>query len=96
MHEPVGLGVAADVVGRIPAGHDHAVELRGRDFVVGLVAVDRISQLAGIGRSRRSADGDHVRARFAQPVERIPDFHFLINVIDQDNDLFSGELHSFL
>src|ERR1700704_5492442 len=91
----VRAGVAAHVVGRGSARHYNAVELRSRYLVIGLVAVDRIAVLARVGLTGFRSHRHHFGAPFAQAVQRIPYFHFLIKVVDEQSDSLSGKLHSF-
>ena len=93
VHEQVGLGVAADMIGRIAPGHDHAVELRGGNFVMGLVAVDRVSQLAGIGLPGFRSDDRYFAAGFLETVDGIPHLHLLVHLLDQNGGSFSLQFH---
>src|SRR6185436_1154931 len=54
----------------------------------------RISQLARIRLARLRRHGHHLRARLAQPVQRIPDFHLLIHLVHQDRYLLTFEVHT--
>src|SRR5260370_35801882 len=95
LHEMIGAGVPANVVWRVAAGHYNAVELGGGDFVVGFVAVDRISVFAQVCFTCLGSHGHHLGARFPEAVQGIPYLLFLITVVDEENTSFSGELHSF-
>src|SRR5262249_47572267 len=53
-----------------------------------------VAELARVRCAGCCAHRDHFRPRFAEAIERIPDLHFLVNVIDEDGDSFARELHS--
>ena len=89
MHESQGLRVATDVIGRIAAGRHHAIEIGGPHLAVRLVGPYGIAELAGIDLTGFGAHGHHLGAGFLKTKVRIPDFHLLVHVIDQNGDTFS-------
>src|SRR2546428_510676 len=54
----------------------------------------RVTVLAGVGFASLRAHGDDRRAGFLEAVERIPEFHLLIQIVDEDGDGFARELHA--
>lgn len=91
--ELVGFGVTADMVGRVAAGGDETIEVRCRDFVVRFVGHAGVAQFRRVRCAGFRADGNYFRAGFAEAVERIPDFHFLVGLVHQNGDTFPFEFH---
>ena len=81
------------MVGRVAAGSDKAVEIRCRDFVIRFVGYTGVAQFRGVSGSSFGPDCNYFRTCFAEAVERIPDFHFLVGLIDQDGNTFPFEFH---
>jgi regulator of sirC expression with transglutaminase-like and TPR domain len=90
-----GERVAANEVRREASGGDHPIEILGPRDVVRDVGLARVAEFALVSFARDCPYGDDFRARFAQPIERIPNFHFLVQLIDQDCDAFAVQTHSF-
>ena len=80
--ELVGFGMAADVVWGEASGGDDAVEIVWIDVLVAKLGDAGISQFAGVGFAGLGTDRDHFDARFLQAIERIPNLHFLVHLVD--------------
>ena len=81
-HELVGFRMAADVVRRITAGHHYAIEIGRSGVFIGKLALHRVAQLAGVGLAPFGAHRDYGSSGLLEAEQRIPDFHFLVHLVD--------------
>ena len=79
--------------GAKPPGMTSEIEVVGADVAGRLVALDRIAELAGIGLPGLGADQRHLAAGLAQAIDRIPDLHLLILLLDQDRGALALQFH---
>ena len=88
------LLMTPNVIRSISARNHDAVVVRGAHFIVGFVGFAGVSEFAGVGLAGGSADGDDFRTSFLQAVNRVPDFHLLVHVVDQNRDSFAFKIHA--
>ena len=82
--------------GAKPPGMTSEVEVGGGHVAGGLVALGGVAELAGVGLAGLGADQRHLAAGLAQAIDRIPDLHLLILLLDQDRRPLALQFHVYL
>src|SRR6266511_3838121 len=90
----VAYHLGIDVAG---AGvHDVVLDGEEAGRLDALVGLRRVAELAGIGLAGLGADECDLAAGLTQAVDRIPDLHFLVLLLDEDSGALALEIHRVL
>ncbi len=93
-HKIDRLLMTTDMIGSITSRNHDAVEIGRFSSVIRDVGFDRIPKLAGVGLAGNSSNGDNFGAGFAESQKRIPYFEFLVDVVNENGDSFTFEIHN--
>src|SRR5262249_25285429 len=87
---------ATHMIRRIPSGYDEDIEVVGGDVAGGLFALSRGAELAGGVLTCLGTDERYFATGLAQAINRVPHFHFLIQLFDQYTSALALKFHGCL
>jgi hypothetical protein len=93
MYEGGGSRMAADMVWCKTTWCHYAIVVFGLQIAITLFGDGRIAHLAWVAFASLSADKINFGPGFFQAVVGVPDFHLLVELIDEDGNAFSLKWH---
>lgn len=93
-HEFHCAGVTSNMIRSVAARDNHAIEFGGLDAVVRLLRFAGVAEFTGVGLTGNCANSDDLGTGFLQAVNGVPNFHFLIYVVDENSDSLASKFHT--